>query len=162
MTARASRKRRTTTTMPPVEPTPRNAAESEGVPPAGHPEVKAIERADVVGGDLVRLDNGQVRRIALPDGMAQRGVVPLSPPLLPPYQYPCDSAPYQLPDGTWEVLTLDADGRVTGRRTVPAPSLKSRIEGILTRRDKAQADGDHSLAEQLTQEAEAILDGGPK
>lgn len=75
MTDRAARKRRTTTTMPPVEPTPQKPAVNEGAPPVGHPA------ADATG----------------------------------------DSAPYQLPDGTWEVLTLDADGRVTGRRTVEGP-----------------------------------------
>lgn len=117
MTDRAARKRRASVTMAPVEPTPRNAAESEGEPRAGDPEVKAIERADVVGGDLVRTSGGEVRRVELPAGEVIRSVAPLSAPI----PTPGDSAPYQLPDGTWEVLTLDADGRVTARRTVEGP-----------------------------------------
>lgn len=99
MTARAARKRRTTTTMAPVEPTPQKPASvPDGWLVPNQAKLDALAAEYTPEGLLAGM---------VADGAAADG--------------PGDSAPYQLPDGTWEVLTLDADGRVTGRRTVEGP-----------------------------------------
>lgn len=108
MTDRAARKRRTTTTMPPVEPTPQKPAVNEGAPQAGHPGLVSPVAARMAA-----------------EGEWAKAPSHAAPPL-PGYSLwrgepNSEGAPYQLPDGTWEVLTLDADGRVTARRTVEGP-----------------------------------------
>lgn len=140
MTDRASRKRRAAKTLPevpvPEEPTPQKPAENEGAPPAGyrprhHPaEVHGEPPAGARGHDTVVLPElciGEpVDRLAFVGGAVVRlsgepgevfpkwlGVVSV--------ERVSESAPYQCPDGSWEVLELGEGGRVTGRRKVEAP-----------------------------------------
>lgn len=115
MTARAARKRRTTTTMPPVEPTPQKPAVNEGAPPAGHPAADASVPDGWLVPNQAKLDAlaAEYTPEGLLAGMVADGAAA---------DGPGDSAPYQLPDGSWEVLTLNDAGAVTGRRAVEGPT----------------------------------------
>lgn len=123
MTDRASRKRRSI----------KIPAESEGAPPAGHPglsgpvslRMEAEERAELA------------KALSAPQepAKASDGPEPLDADdrALTAFQSAAratvaggESAPYQRADGAWEVLQLDGDGRVCGRREATA----AEVEGL--------------------------------
>lgn len=117
MTDRAARKRRERPTETPQKP-----AENEGCPPAGYPTFAAPPQGlsrplgVEVNGPLTTLG-----RLAAAREGVESGAIPTPKAFLHALEGSGDSAPYQLPDGSWEVLTLSETGAVTGRRKVEAP-----------------------------------------
>lgn len=150
MTERASRKRRADKASPAKVQTPQKPAENEGRPRAGDKPalggvgVARVARGedptaglksgaaiaafhmgptDAVDGVLREMEGREgwlLPNRANLDALAEElSGVPSH--VVPTLAGNTDSAPYQLPDGSWEVMVLDANGRVHGRRAVEGP-----------------------------------------